>query len=118
MFDVNEFLRGLEGPAQERAIEAGVRAVGQFGEHVLGVAQEDCPVETGTLQNSATSQPAKRIGDGIEKTIGFNTDYAAAVHERLDVHHSQGNAKYLENAMKTETPKLLPFVGEEMKKAL
>lgn len=42
----------------------------------------------------------------------------AAVHERLDQHHEQGQAKFLETAMRTEAPKLVPYVTREMKKAL
>lgn len=38
-------------------------------------------------------------GGTIEMLIGFNADYAAAVHERLDLHHDQGQAKFLEAAI-------------------
>lgn len=117
-FDVSKFLRGLEGPAQQRVRKAGLRAVDMFGEHVIGKAQQVTPVKTGALQNSGTTLPAVASGSGISKTIGFNTNYAAAVHERLDQFHSQGEAKFLETPMRTEAAKLRPFVEAEMRKAL
>jgi len=117
-FDVSKFLRGLEGPARQRVQMAGLRAVDQFGEHVIGQAQRLAPVRTGALKSSGTTLPAEISGGGISKTIGFNTDYAAAVHERLDQHHDQGQAKFLESAMRKDAPKLRPFVEKEMRKAL
>jgi len=117
-WDVRQFLKGLTKAERQRVIPAGLRAVDQFGEHVLGQAQQITPVKTGALQNSATSEPARMAGDDISKTIGFNTDYAAAVHERLDLAHMQGQAKYLETAMRAHARKLRPFVESEMKKAL
>jgi hypothetical protein len=50
-------------------------------------------------------------GRSIEKTVGFNTNYAAAVHERLDQQHEQGQAKYLETAMRNNAAKFESFVG-------
>lgn len=117
-WDVRQFLNGLTRAQRQRAIPAGLRAVDRFGEHVLGQAQQIAPVKTGALQNSATSEPARIVGDDISKTIGFNTDYAAAVHERLELHHNQGQAKYLETAMRTQARKLGPLVESEMKRAL
>lgn len=38
--------------------------------------------------------------------IGFNTEYAAAVHERLDLHHDQGQAKYFERAIRDDGPEI------------
>ena len=52
------------------------------------------------------------------KTIGFNTNYAAAVHENLEAHHDVGEAKFLENAMRTEAPKVTQFVAAAVKGAL
>lgn len=118
MFDVREFLNGLNSEARKRAEAAGVRAVNRFGEHVIGQAQVLTPVKTGALNQSATTQPARLTRSDISKVVGFNTDYAAAVHERLDLHHDQGQAKFLETAMRKEARKLLPFVESEMRRAL
>jgi len=117
-FDVSQFMQGLDEAAAKRIIPAALKAVDDFGEHVLGVAQADCPVKTGALQNSGTTLPAVMVGSAITKTIGFNTNYAAAVHENLEAHHTQGHAKYLANAILSQGPKLESFAEKEIKDAL
>ena len=116
-FDVAAFLGGLK-EGKQRAIDAGVHAVDLFANHVVGKAQDLAPIEFGTLKASGVAEKAAFAGNDITAVVGFNTDYAAAVHERLDVHHDQGQAKYLETAMRTEAPKLVPHVEKEMRKAL
>lgn len=60
-------------------------------------AQEITPVEFGVLKNSArtlfapTPEPNTR---SVE--VSFSTNYAIYVHERLDVFHPIGQAKFLE----------------------
>ena len=115
--DISKFLAGL-GEAQRRVEAAALQAVDQFGEHVIGDAQQLTPVKTGALKASGTTEPAVREGGKITKRIGFNTDYAAAVHERLDLHHAQGQAKYLETAVRNNAAKMAPFVAERVKRAL
>lgn len=120
--DVSRMLLGLRR-RRERGVAAAVKAVDQFGEHVLGQAQSLTPIETGKLKDSAAADPAELKGNRITKTIGFNTDYAAAVHERLDLDHSknknpEGQAKFLEVPMKRAAPRLAEFVGERVRKAV
>src|SRR5690606_18878876 len=79
--DISKFLAGL-AQARERAIEAATEAVDLAGEHIIGDAQQLCPVDTGALQASGTTLPAEVADGKITKVIGFNTSYAAAVHER------------------------------------
>lgn len=88
----------------------------QFGEHVIGKAQKLAPVASGFLKNSGVAQAAVDSGNSIDQVIGFNAEYAAAVHERLNVHHDQGQAKFLETAMRSEAKKLTRFVKEELDK--
>jgi hypothetical protein len=115
--DISKMLRGL-GQARERARAAGLRAMDIAGEKVLGDAQQLCPVDTGFLQSSATSEPAVERGNKITKQVGFNADYAAAVHENLTAHHEVGQAKFLETAIKQNARKLREYVASEMRKAL
>lgn len=114
----------LAGQAQ---INAAAHAVDVFAEHVVGDAQEMCPVKTGTLQGSgikgrsakqvAGDFPIEARGEEITKVIGFNTNYAEAVHERLDVHHPQGEAKFLAKAIRNNAAKFGPFVAARVKEA-
>jgi hypothetical protein len=115
--NIADFINAL-GEKKEAAQHAAVRALDQFGEHVLGDAQQLAPVDTGFLKASGTSKPAEESGGKVTKVIGFNASYALAVHERLDLHHDQGQAKYLETAVRNNASKLEPFVIDEVKKVL
>lgn len=118
-FDVSDFLRGLEGEGKRRVIAAGEAAVDKFAERVIGKAKQIVPYKRGVLSDSDVAEPAKFSGGDITAVVGFNTDYAAAVHERLDLHHEPPTrAKFLEIAMRTEAPKLADYVRDEMRKAL
>lgn len=117
-FDVSQFLKGVSGEARRRALAAGEKAVEKYANHVVGKAQRLAPVDTGALKSSGTAEAPTTSGGAVTCLIGFNTDYAAAVHERLDLHHTQGQAKYLERAMQQEGPKLRNFVEKEMRDAL
>ena len=84
-------------------------------------------VKTGALQGSGTpgrsatdiaaEHPAEFEEGKLRKEIGFNTDYAAAVHENLEAHHDVGQAKFLEAAMNENQSKMAPFVAEAVKAA-
>jgi hypothetical protein len=114
--EIQNFLRGLKDAGQKQ-IAAAVRGVNVFGQHVIGDAQELAPVLTGALKASGTTQPAELKTGMVTKEIGFNTNYAAAVHERLNVNHSNGQSKFLEAEMKEYTPKFGPFVSKQVKAA-
>jgi hypothetical protein len=115
--DISKLLAGF-AQAKERARAAALKAINEFGEHVIGDAQQMVPVDTGALAASGTTLPAVEKGNTVEKVIGFNTDYAAAVHERLDVHHEQGQAKYLETAVRENASKLSQYVADRVKASL
>lgn len=114
--DTSGMMRGFRTWADQQQ-KAALAAVDEFGEHVMGEAQQNCPVDTGALRASGTTEPAESKNDRITKTIGFNTDYAAIVHEQTGVHHDVGGPKYLENAMRDEAPKMSDFVGKRMREA-
>jgi hypothetical protein len=120
-FDASAFQRGLREGGR-RFLAAAARGVDVFSEQVVGDAQQLAPVATGTPAGSGTpgrsaaevaaDVPISTTDASISKTIGFNTDYAAAVHENLEAHHTQGQAKFLEAALQADAPKLAPFVGK------
>lgn len=56
-------------------------------------SQEQVPVDTGRLQDSGV------VGELLGRpgvVIAYGTDYALPVHERMEVSHATGNAKFLE----------------------
>lgn len=115
--DISNLLKGLRD-AERAGIKAAMAGLDIAGEHVLGQAQQPTPVDTGALQASATSEPAKADGTILSKTIGFNTDYAAAVHEVLTAHHEIGQAKFLETAVRQNAEKIPEFVARKVAEAM
>lgn len=134
-FDISQFLNGL-ARGEQRQLDAAREAAGEFAEHVMSESQELVPVSptnpkhplyigtSGALQDSATVKDAEVTAEKVEVAIGYNTDYAAAVHERLDANHQypgrvkeKAQAKYLSEPMETNAPKFGPFVAERMKGA-
>lgn len=114
--DISGFLKGL-AEARRRKLAAAKKALGQFANHVIGDSQQLTPVKTGTLKASGIAGDVEEKNGGLEVVIGHNTDYAAAVHERLPpkVKHSQGEAKFLESALKKNAPKFESFIGARVK---
>lgn len=115
--DITQLLEGIRRGG-ERAIAAALKAVDQFGQHVLGDAQQLTPVKTGALKASGSTEPAEVRGGVIGKRIGFGVFYAIFVHERLDLHHAQGQAKFLETAIRNNATKFAPFVAAAVAKVL
>lgn len=113
-FDFAGFFANAAGHHQ-RVTAAAVRAVDVFGEAVLKDAKQLTPVDTGFLVASGTTLPATVNGEQIDKQIGFNADYAAPVHEILTSHHPQGQAKFLETALRNAAPKFGKFIGDRVR---
>jgi hypothetical protein len=119
-FDMSDFFKRVD-EGQSLFVETAVAASDEFGEMVLGNAQQLAPVgggshsprdpAPGTLQSSGTSTGAEVVGGSIIKEIGFNTVYAARQHEEENWGHDTGQAKYLTDALQDMTPKFLPHVA-------
>lgn len=76
---------------------------------VLGEAKELTPVVTGHLQGFTHTEPIESsAGPGIE--IGFDAIYAVFVHERTELHHPVGQAKFLETALKKNAKRVLEII--------
>lgn len=109
-FDTSGFNIGRLIPAAE---EASPRAVGLAMEHILGVADELTPIETGRLVGSGTVHV-----DGDTASITYDGPYARFQHERLDLRHEHGQAKYLEQPLHTEKDAALGIAARVIKDAL
>lgn len=90
---LREVLKNM-GAATKDIEGAVAAAIWQEGLDILGKSVKQVPVDSGTLKRSAYAAPPK--GKDHEVEIGYGTDYALAVHEREEVHHTVGNAKYLQ----------------------
>ena len=82
-------------------------AVLQSAEIVKDESQASCPVATGALRDSAVTA-SESADDVINAAVGYTASYALYVHERLDVTHVNGEAKFLEKALKSYETRFLP----------
>jgi hypothetical protein len=84
--------------AFKRGIEDGLTAA---GEAVLTAAQKRAPEDTNKLRQSGQLdvEPARRRAV-VSFGRGLPDARAAIVHEKLEIHHDNGSAKYLENPLR------------------
>lgn len=78
------------------ATKANMRSVAK---QLLSEAQEQVPVQTGELRDSGYVRQVGHVS-----YIGFTAPHAARNHERLDLKHPRGNAKFLERPLRDEVP--------------
>lgn len=83
---------------------------------ILNQSVKQTPVEFGVLRGSGTVEETKDDKDEYEVTIGFNTDYAAAVHENLNAYHSKGKAKYLEDPLMARVDDIPKNIAKRIKR--
>ena len=92
--------------AAEDALLAGAQLI-------LKEAQSRVPVDTGKLRDSGKAE-----AEGDQATVSFSTGYAVPVHENLEAHHNNGEAKYLEKALAAKKREALEAIAAELRKAL
>jgi len=99
---VDEFTRFLnETPGLvDKVVKA---ALYQEAENVMGVSKTRTPVRDGFLKASGhVKLPVVKHGN-VTVTLAYGTNYAIYVHEIKDAHHTSGQYKYLESAVKDNT---------------
>lgn len=106
---------GIDVAALRRAVE---REINDIATDVLAEAKRQVPVDKGMLRRSGTKEVGWR-GDRITATISFNTPYAAIQHEDTSFRHPRGGkAKYLEDPLKAEAPKMRSRLNAAFRRAL
>jgi hypothetical protein len=83
----------------EQHQRAAAAALYQEGLKIMAASVERTPVDTGALRQSANVSPPEGSGSKIHVELTYGKDYAAAVHEKTEVHHEVGQAKFLESAL-------------------
>jgi hypothetical protein len=84
-------------------------------EHIAEVSARQVPIEEGTLLRS---QKIDVDADGRSGSISYGTPYARYQHERLDLHHEHGNAKFLELPMLAESGTAVEIIGRDLRGTL
>lgn len=93
----------------EKAVPAAAQAMYELGNEVMNESKADyVPVDTGTLRDSG--QVDMEIdGSTITVILGYGgaaKDYAVIQHEDLTLHHTHGQAKFLETPMLAKAPEV------------
>jgi hypothetical protein len=102
------------------AIEEAVREAAGDGlllaaEHVLQVANEDVPLDEGTLERSGTTSVDR---ENLKAAVTYDTPYAHRQHEDLTFRHLGGRkAKWLESAINSEKDTVGEIVAATIRRA-
>lgn len=123
MADISFEIRGLGATADaiatlvaaDRKVIARALYVG--GEKVVARAKELVPVDQGILRGTGhVALPGLATGDlVVQPTFGGPAaPYALVQHERMDFHHTVGQAKYLETAMHELAPAIVQEVATQV----
>lgn len=80
---------------------------------LTGEAQRRAPKDEGTLRASGHWEIS-----GTKGKVIFDTPYAAVQHERIDFHHTDGEAKYLEKPLKEKSHLYMNELAARLKRRL
>lgn len=84
---------------RQKILDGANRGLDMGAEHILSESNVHVPIEEDTLERSG-----KTSADGLRRAISYDTPYAVVQHEDLSLEHDAGRtAKYLENAMNSES---------------
>lgn len=119
IFGGREAAADLLGLAK-KSPEAMVRALEKYGNARFNESQELVPVETGELKESGVADKPEWEGNRLAMEIGYGgtqaEEYAAIVHEDMEAHHDQGQAKYLEQPLNEAEEKFESEIGGDFVK--
>lgn len=87
------------------------QALNDVANEILRLSSFEVPLDTGNLMGSGSVQE-----DGEEFIVGYNTVYAARLHENPQYNFQNGRkGKYLENPIKVNADILLKFYNESIR---
>lgn len=81
---------------------------------VEGASKRMTPVDTGNLR-AGTYTELLEISGNVGVEIGYTANYAVFVHERTELHHNFGQAKFLEEALKQNERQILGAIAGKAK---
>ena len=97
--------------------EGGADGIEAAGRDLFEATQQAVPEETGALKRSG-----KLDIDGLHAEItygeGLSDNRASIVHEKLDIRHPNGTAKYLENPTTAAAPQFDATIAAAIRRKL
>lgn len=95
----------------ERGADLGAR---DGAAQLLGTSNDRAPLETGALRASGKVSTDGKGG----AAVSYNTPYAAKQHEEVGYHHTDGQAKYLESAMRDDADTIKRIIAERIRRMM
>lgn len=121
--DFSEFDKGFEKYLKKHPIESA-KALEAVAAFVLADAvkeQPTVPKKTGTLRRSQAIANARIEKKGISIVFGFNTEYAARLHEApssWNWSEPGSGPKYLQSKLERNMRKYMKAVADKIKEAM
>ena len=106
------------GEVQREVAEAKRQALLQAAQHVLGVSNEQVPLEEGDLARDGAASVNEQAS---RAAVSYGRDpevakYAERQHEDMTLKHDAGrNAKYLERAMNSERSAVAEMMAQQVR---
>jgi len=118
--------KGIDKVVANLTLSAGrVRGAVKFaleeaGGDLLKESVKIVPHDIGTLENSGKVSPVEKISsDQMSVSVGFNTPYAARMHEHPEYKFQKGRrGKYLETPLKENVNKYKNGIVSQVKSSL
>jgi len=117
-FDSSSFDSGISAYVSSR-IALAMKGLKASGERLKEKSVARTPIDTGELRSRAFVSPVTSSEDSMSVTVGYESEdplYAVYVHERTDVHHKIGQAKFLESSLHEMSSEFLSMMKEVLEK--
>jgi hypothetical protein len=98
--------------------KAGRRGTLSAAHRLLAMSLPLVPIDTGALRSSGQARRVQRGDDEAAAEVTYATEYAIYQHEALDWHHDEGQAKFLEEPLRTGRVELLGIIVKEIRDAI
>lgn len=109
--------------------EGARRALIEIAQNIMAQSKSECPIETGTLTNSAYIEDPKDTGKAVFIKMGYGgynnqrnpisgklaSDYALEVHETPWYNHPYGKWKFLEDPVNAHAIQFLSILGQRLR---
>lgn len=92
---------------------AAVRGLNLAAEELRSRSIPKAPIQDGILRASAQVVPATE--EHLQSAVTYDTPYAVVQHERLDFHHTEGQAKYLEQPLMEGAKDYVGIIAQQIR---
>ena len=105
--ELQQFVRSTRDKIRQNMLKEGTR--------LMGLMRARTPYRNGSLKNSGLVQGPDDEGNDIIVVLSFGNDqvnYAIPVHERINLRHRHGRAKFMESVVQEEAGNIAPNITE------